>query len=137
MNNKNLTAAIEWYKKGLRHIQRDCVDKCVIVKASLYNSLGVAHHHRTTRWAAGKPIPPASFNNYKKSRDIILAHPEYKKQFALLSKKLLQNSAGHVRVGGGGGGGCGCGGGCECSRGGGGCNCMAGGCCGIGGGNVA
>jgi hypothetical protein len=105
---KRNEAALKWYKKGLRHI-RNCDDdeKCVIVKASLYNSIGVAHHHRTTRWVAGKPIPRASFYNYRKSRDLILAHPEYKKnkKFALLSKKLDENSAGHVHLGGAGGSG--------------------------------
>ena len=95
--------AIVWYKRGLKHLQRlkTCDTQCALVKASLYNSMGVAHHHRTTRWTTGGPIPQAAFYNYRKARNIILEHGHHattKKEFEAIAKKLSYNTGGHVVV---------------------------------------
>jgi hypothetical protein len=71
--------ALKWY------IRNNC-------KASLYNSIGVAHHHQTTRWTTGGPIPQSSFYNYNKACN---DNPNYKNAFKLLSTKLKQNSGGN------------------------------------------
>lgn len=94
--------AIKWYKLGMRHIIREeykyranpnttITDACAVVKASLYNSLGVAYHHHTTRWTGG-PIPATAVYNYQKARDIIAVNPHLEKKFKILSAKIEQNS---------------------------------------------
>lgn len=85
--------AIAWYKKGLGHARSASIarDEAIIpVKASLYNSLGVAHHHRDIR-----SIPTVSFMNYRKSRDIVIEYgedPRYHKQLARVMRKIESNS---------------------------------------------
>jgi len=94
--------AIKLYQKGIEHLRYVHLPKpmgtdVLSTRASLYNSLGVAHHHRTTRWTGG-PIPTEAFNAYRKSRDIILAHPELRNKLATLAKKIKINSGGHIFV---------------------------------------
>ena len=94
--------ALKWYKRGLAYIRNNCNTKqCIITKASLYNSIGVAHHHQTTRWTTGGPIPQSSFYNYNKACKIINDNPNYKNAFKLLSTKLKQNSGGRIKFLGG------------------------------------
>lgn len=102
--------AIKWYRRGLRLLRmRDVVldaNACV-VKASLYNSMGVAHHHRTTRWLPdGGPIPQAAFYNYHKAMDIIQnknnKKSKNKREFEIIAKKIEQNTGGRVSFRGGG-----------------------------------
>lgn len=71
---KRNDAAIGWYKKGLSYINKLWTEPAILLKASLYNSLGVACHHRYTRWNGG-PIPKRSFLYYNKARDLITEYP--------------------------------------------------------------
>lgn len=85
--------AIAWYMKGLVHAKSASIahDPMIIpVKASLYNSLGVAHHHRDIR-----NIPEKSFMYYRKSRDIFVEHGKdkrYHMQLARIMRKIEYNS---------------------------------------------
>lgn len=79
--------AIARYKKGLDHA-RYVRDAAVLpVRMSLYNSLGVAYHHRN-----GKEIPDESFVNYKKAKDIYDAHPEQREALEPIMQKVATNS---------------------------------------------
>ena len=99
---KRNTDALKWYKLGLHYLTKESnYDKnYILVKASLYNSIGVAYHHKTTRWVGG-PIPQSAINNYNKARKLIIENPQYKKDFELLVEKLQNNSGHKVIVKGG------------------------------------
>lgn len=97
--------AIAWYKRGLRLIKYSRDPEALIVRTSLYNSLGVAYHHRYTRWNGG-PIPSRSFYYYNKARGLVATHPRLK-EMREIDRQIDRNTGGLI---GGGiiGGGCKC-----------------------------
>lgn len=94
--------AIVWYKRGLRFIQHTRSDPdALLVRASLYNSLGVAYHHRFTRWNGG-PIPALSFRYYNKATDIATRHNDIQGML-LIKRQVDRNTGNPVNDGGGSG----------------------------------
>jgi len=101
---KRNEGALKWYKLGLHYLSKEKVHnkEFVLLQASLYNSIGVSYHHKTTRWTTGGPIPQSAIRNYNKARDIIIAYPQYKSEFAILAEKIESNSGRQVLINGGG-----------------------------------
>lgn len=104
--------AIAEYQRGLAHLRRarPAPGPDDATKMSLWNSLGVALHHRAgggtdpRRRAPPAPIPAKSFYYYRKARAAFngaSANPA----FAQLMAKIESNSGRGVLRGGGGGGG--------------------------------
>lgn len=89
--------AIELYKKGLEHLKKsnEVKDKILPIKASLYNSLGVANHHLVV-----EKIPNISFYYYKKSRDIFVNNPDLYKKLIRVMKKVEYNTGRRIMRGG-------------------------------------
>ncbi len=77
--------AISYYKLGLKHLNTSSIDEPVI-RMSLYNSLGVAHHHKDY-----SHIPPVSYKWYKKAFEIYKANPK-NKQIIDIMKRVEHNS---------------------------------------------
>jgi hypothetical protein len=99
--------AIKTYERGLAHartIRGDINHVVLPVRASLYNSMGVAHHHQeipanNNSWP---DIPASSMYYYRKARDIIKAHPDLKRELARIGNKIKHNTANRVTMSGGG-----------------------------------
>jgi hypothetical protein len=87
--------ALEWYKKGLRYarvsLSKNEDPMASLILASLYNSRGVAHHHRYIKEGVWPDIPKAAYNAYCKSREIILEHDGDQK-FNAIMKKIESNT---------------------------------------------
>ena len=94
------TEAIKWYKKGLKHL-KDANDNplSIPIMASLFNSMGVAHHHKLLH-KAPKGIPAVALRNYTRSRDIFRDHPDMKRQLARVMRKVESNTGRLVMRGG-------------------------------------
>ncbi len=80
-NNK----AISYYKLGLKHLNKSNIDNPTL-KMALYNSLGVAYHHKDY-----SHIPNISLKYYKKAYDIYNQYPK-KKEMKDLMKRIAHNS---------------------------------------------
>jgi len=77
--------AITYYKLGLKHLNMSPKDDPVI-RMSLYNSLGVAFHHKNY-----SHIPPVSYKWYKKAFEIYKSNSS-KKQIKEIMKRVEHNS---------------------------------------------
>lgn len=90
--------AIEWYKRGLGFIKGRKDPESVVLRASLYNSLGVAYHHRYNRWNGG-PIPAKSFAYYNKARELIFNYPQLQ-VMRQIDRQIDHNTGGLIGGGG-------------------------------------
>ncbi len=63
---------------------------------SLFNSLGVAYHHRN----AQKEIQPISHYYHKRAKQLYKEHPEMHKTLNKIMKKVESNTGGEVLRGG-------------------------------------
>jgi hypothetical protein len=88
--------AIALYKRGLNYLTYLRDPRVIPIRMSLFNSLGVAYHHRN----AQKEIQPISHYYYKRARKLYREHPEMHNTLNKIMKKVESNTGGEVLRGG-------------------------------------
>lgn len=106
--------AIAEYLRGLEHLQKVSKDAATTTRMSLYNSLGVAHHHRVGGGSAHPrgavpgpsgfpppaPIPPESVRFYRMARAVFQSAKSKNDELVAIMEKVENNSGRGVLRGG-------------------------------------
>lgn len=89
------TQALKYYRKALRYLENVTVPRKIIIPllASIYNSMGVAYHHRTNNWSK---FPKKTLKYYIKSREYFVNNPDLHRKMIRVMKKVESNSGGRI-----------------------------------------